>query len=128
MIIQLDEGLLDPLFGHSKQFSHQDHKREKYFRHNSSQLVREKDILPSENGKYEEEPTRDHDKDQDTQHGGKDEGKGWMDVLQPHQGNIPEQKNEKEKDQAGDDQKPNKYSLFRPLVQSNLQKHVLREP
>ncbi len=46
VIIQFDKGLLDSHFRHADESSHQDHKREKDFRHNAPQPMREEDILP----------------------------------------------------------------------------------
>ena len=64
MVIQLYEGLLNPLFGYPYELSHQDHKREKYFCHDSSKFMGEKDIPPPQNGNDEEETSRNHEKDQ----------------------------------------------------------------
>jgi hypothetical protein len=66
MVIQLDEGLLNPLFGYTYQLSHQNHKRKKYLRHDSSKSMREKDISPPQDGKDEEQTTENHEKDQNS--------------------------------------------------------------
>jgi hypothetical protein len=64
MVIQLYEGLLNLLFGYSYQLPHQDHKRKKYFCHNPSKFMGEKDIPPPQDGEDEEQTTGDHEKDQ----------------------------------------------------------------
>jgi hypothetical protein len=40
-----------------------------------------------------------------------------MNIFQSHQGNIPEQKDEKEKDQTGKNQEPNEDPFFRSIFQ-----------
>jgi len=57
VIIQLDEGLLNPFLRHTQESSHQDHKRKKHFCHYPSQLMREENILPPQDGKDEEQAT-----------------------------------------------------------------------
>jgi len=44
-----------------------------------------------------------------------------MNIFQSHQRNIPEQKDEKEKDQTGKDQQSNKNSLLGFNIQKSLQ-------
>jgi hypothetical protein len=66
MVIQLDEGLLNPLFGYPYQLSHQDHKRKEYLCHDSSKLMGEKDVPPPQDGKNEEQTTGNHEKDQNS--------------------------------------------------------------
>jgi hypothetical protein len=46
-----------------------------------------------------------------------------MDIFQPHQGNIPEEKNKKTEDQAGDDQQSDENSFLRPMFQENPQRN-----
>jgi hypothetical protein len=62
MVIQLDEGLLNPLFGYPYQLSHQDHKRKEYLCHDSSKLMGEKDVPSPQNVKDEEQTTGNHEK------------------------------------------------------------------
>ncbi len=62
MIIQLNEGLLNLLFGYPRQLSHQDHKRKKDLGHNPSKFMGEKDVLSSKDGKDEEEASGNHKK------------------------------------------------------------------
>jgi hypothetical protein len=66
MVIQLDEGLLNPLFGYPYQLSHQDHKRKEYLCHDSSKFMGEKDVPPPQDGKNEEQTTGNHEKDQNS--------------------------------------------------------------
>jgi len=65
--------------------------------------MRKKDVLSSENGEDEEEPSGEHEKDQNGEDESEEERKGGMDVPQPHHGDIPEHKDQKEEDQTGDD-------------------------
>ena len=44
-----------------------------------------------------------------------------MNILQSHQGDIPEQEDEKEQDQTGEDYKPDEDPLFGCNLQKNLQ-------
>ena len=90
MIIQLDKGLLDLLPGHTEQPSHQDHEGKKDLCDQSSQFMRKKDVFSSKNGEDKEEPSGEHEKDQNGQNNGEEERKRGMDVSQPHHGDIPE--------------------------------------
>jgi hypothetical protein len=65
--------------------------------------MRKKDVLSSENGEDEEEPSGEHEKDQNGEGESEEERKRGMDVPQPHHGDIPEHKDQKEEDQTGDD-------------------------
>ncbi len=111
MIIQLDEGLLDFSFWHPDQPSHQNHKREKHFGHNSSQFMGEENILPSEDGKDEEKSSWKHKKYQTRKDEGEEERKRGMNILQPHDRDVPKKKDETEEDQTGKNQKPDEDSL-----------------
>ena len=82
--------------------------------------MREEDILPSEDGKDKEEPPWEHEKHQHRKDDGKEEREGGMDVLQSHHWDIPEQKDKKEEDQGGKNQKPDENSLLGFNVQKSL--------
>ena len=47
-----------------------------------------------------------------------------MNIFQSHQRNIPEQKDEEEKDQTSQDQEANKDPFFRSILQNNLPKNA----
>ncbi len=47
-----------------------------------------------------------------------------MDILQSYQRDIPEQKDEKEKDQTGKDQQSDKDPLLGSILQSDLPKNA----
>ena len=64
----------------------------------------EEEILSTENGKDEEEPSWKHEKNQNPKDKGEEKRKGGMNVLQPHHRYIPEQKDEQEEDQTGKNQ------------------------
>jgi hypothetical protein len=65
--------------------------------------MRKKDVLSPKNGEDEKEPSGEHEKDESGQNEGEEERKEGMDVPQPHHGNIPEHKDQKEQNQTGDD-------------------------
>jgi hypothetical protein len=100
MVIQLDEGLLNPPLGYPHQFSHEDHERKKDLGDNPSKLMGEKDILPSQDGEDEEKAPRNHKKDQDGKCQTEDKGQGGMNIFQSHQRDIPKYEYEEEKDQT----------------------------
>lgn len=87
----------------------------------------EENILPSEDGKDKEEPPGNHEEHQNRKEDGEEERKGGMDILQSHHRDIPEQKDEKEEDQTGEDQKSDEDSLPGFNLQSFLQKDVTRD-
>jgi len=64
--------------------------------------MRKKDVLSPQNGEDEEEPSGEHKRDQSGEGESKKERKRGMDVSQPHHGDIPEHKDQKEEDQTGD--------------------------
>jgi hypothetical protein len=66
--------------------------------------MRKEDILSPQNSEDEEKTSRDHKENQDDKGETEDERKRGMDILQPDDGNIPEQKNKKEENQTGKDQ------------------------
>jgi hypothetical protein len=49
-----------------------------------------------------------------------------MDVPQPHNRDIPEQENERKKDQAGDDQQSDENSFLGPIFHCNLIRNQVR--
>jgi hypothetical protein len=78
----------------------------------------EEDISPPQDGKDEKESPGDHEKNQNGEGQAEDKWKGGMDISQSHQRYIPDQKDEKEKDQTGYDQQPDKNSLLGFNLQS----------
>jgi len=62
----------------------------------------EKDIFPPEDGEDQEKPARKHEEHQNGQGDGEKEREEGVNILQPHHRDIPEQKNEKKKDQTGE--------------------------
>ena len=86
----------------------------------------EEDIPPPQDGKDEKKSPGEHDKDQSAKEESKKERKGGMNVLQPHHRDVPEEKDQKEEDQAGHDQKTDKDSLFRFGFQEILRKKIIR--
>ena len=95
VVIQIDEGLLNPLLRDPHEPPHQDHKREEDLCHNTSQLLGEKDIPSPKDCEDEKEATGKHEEDEDPEDQSENEGKGRMDVLQPDHGDIPKQEDEK---------------------------------
>ena len=81
--------------------------------------MREEDILPYEDGKDKEESPGKHEEHQNRKDDGEEERKGGMDVLQSHHRDIPEQKDEREEDQTGENQKPDEDSLLGFNLQNN---------
>jgi hypothetical protein len=65
--------------------------------------MRKEDILSPKNGKDEEQSSSQHEKNQNGEGKSEEERKIGMDVPQPHHGDIPEHKDQKEEDQTGDD-------------------------
>jgi hypothetical protein len=62
-----------------------------------------KNVLSSNDGEDKEESSGEHEKNQNGEGQSEEERKHGMDVSQPHDGNIPEYKDQKKEDQAGDD-------------------------
>jgi hypothetical protein len=65
--------------------------------------MRKKDVLSPKNGEDEEQSPGEHEKDQNGEDESEKGRKIGMDVPQPHHGDIPEHKDQKEEDQTGDD-------------------------
>jgi hypothetical protein len=65
--------------------------------------MRKKGVFSSKNGEDKEEPSGEHEKDQNGQNEGEEDRKRGMDVSQSHHGDIPENKDQKEENQTGDD-------------------------
>ena len=82
--------------------------------------MREKDIFPSEDGEDKEKSTWNHEEHQHAKDDGEEERKEGMDILQPHHRDIPEQKDEREEDQTGKNQKTDKNSLLGFSLQKPL--------
>jgi hypothetical protein len=55
-----------------------------------------KNVLPSKDGENEEKSSGEHEKDQNGEGQSEEERKIGMDVSQPHHGDIPEHKDQKE--------------------------------
>lgn len=117
MVIQFNKGLLNPLFRYPHQSSHKNHKGEEYLGHHPPQLMREENIPSPYNGEDQKHPPCQHKKDQCSKPDGKKEGEKGVNILQPYQRNIPEKKDEEEKNQTGQDQKSDKDSLLGPILQ-----------
>jgi hypothetical protein len=94
MVIQFDKGLPDSFLRYADNPPHQDHERKKDFGHQASQLMRQKDILPSHNGEDKQETAGDHEEDEKGKGEAEDQGEGRVNVSQPHHGNIPEEEDE----------------------------------
>jgi len=62
-----------------------------------------KDVLSPKNGEDEEESSGEHEKNHNDEGQSEEERKRGMDVSQPHHGDIPDDKDQKEEDQTGDD-------------------------
>ena len=62
-----------------------------------------KDVFSPKNGEDEEQSPGEHEKNQNGEDESEEERKRGMDVSQPHHGDIPEHKDQKEEDQTGDD-------------------------
>jgi len=71
------------------------------------------DVPPPQDGKDEKKPSGEHEKDQSTKEEGEEKRKRGMNVLQPHHWDVPQEKDQKEEDQAGHDQKADEDSLLR---------------
>jgi hypothetical protein len=126
MVVQFDERLSNFFFGYTDEFPHQDHKREKDFRNQAPEFMRQEDILSSDDGEDKQETAGDHEKGQKAQGKAEDQGEGRVNVSQTHDGNIPEEKDENEKNNTGKDEQSNENSLLRlnfqrhPLVNSDI--------
>jgi hypothetical protein len=83
----------------------------------------EEDILSPQYSEDEEQAAGKHEKDQNAKADTKEEREGRMNILQSHEGDIPEKKNDKEEDQTGEDQQPDEN----PLLGSNLQDNLPRD-
>jgi len=119
MVIQFDKGLLNLFFRHPNQPPHQDHEREQDLCHDSPQLMGEEDIFTPQNREDEKQSPGQHKKDQSGEGHTEDKRKRRVNVLQPHDGNIPEKKDKEKENQTGKHQKPYEDSLFRLMVQSD---------
>ena len=64
-----------------------------------------------EDGKDKEEPSWKHKEHQDRQEDGKEERKGGVNVFQPNDRDIPEQKDKTEENQTSKNQEPDENSL-----------------
>ena len=126
MVVQFDERLPDFFFWYTDDPPHQDHEREKDFRNQASQFMGQEDILSSHDGDDKQETAGDHEENQYTQGEAEDQGEGRMNVSQPHDGDIPEEKDENEENNTGKDEQSYEDSLLRlrcqrhPLVNSNI--------
>jgi hypothetical protein len=76
-------------------------------------------VFPPVYGDDQKEPAKQHEQADHGKGQREDKRKGGMNVLQPHDGNIPEKKNEKAEDQARKHQEPEKHPLFRSKIQRN---------
>jgi len=101
VVIQLDERLLDFVFPYPDDLSHQDHQGKKDFGNKTSQLMREEDVFPPEDGEDKEQTAEDHEEDQKGENEPEDRGEEGVNVFQPNHGNIPEKKNETEENDTG---------------------------
>jgi len=63
--------------------------------------MRQKDIFSSHDGEDKQEAAGDHQKDQKGQGKAEDQRERGMNISQPNNGNVPEEKNDKEKNDAG---------------------------
>jgi len=63
--------------------------------------MRQKDIFSSHDGEDKQEAAGDHQKDQKNQGEAEDQREGGMNISQSHDGNVPKEKDEKEKNDAG---------------------------
>jgi hypothetical protein len=66
--------------------------------------MRQENILPSDDREDQQETAGDHEKDQKGEDEAKEQGKGRVDVSQPHHGNIPEKEDETEENHTGQDE------------------------
>ena len=81
----------------------------------------EEDIFSPQDREDEEQAPGKHEKDQNAKADTKEEREGRMNILQSHEGDIPEEENEKEEDQTGEDQQPDEDPLLGSNLQDNLQ-------
>jgi len=65
--------------------------------------LRQEDVLPSDDREDQQETAGDLEEDQSGEGEAEDQGKGGMYVSQPHDGNIPEEEDEKEEKDTGKD-------------------------
>jgi len=125
MVIQFDERLPDFFFGYADDLPHQDHERKKDFRNQASKLLGQENILSSHDGEDKQETAGDHEEDQNTQGEAEDQGEGGMNVSQPHDGDVPEQKDENEENHTGKDEQLYEDSLLRPILQYHPPTRIL---
>jgi hypothetical protein len=117
MVVQFDERLPDFFFRYADDLPHQDHERKKDFRNQASQLMGQENIPSPHDGKDKQETTGDHEEDQEPQGEAEDQGKGGVNVSQPHDGDIPEEKDENEENRTRKDEQSYEDSLLRPYLQ-----------
>jgi hypothetical protein len=126
MVVQFDKRLPNFFFRYTDDLAHQDHKREKDFRNQAPELMRQEDILPPHDGEDKQETAENHQEDKKGQGEAEDQREGGVNVSQPHDGNIPEEKDESKENHTGKDKQSNEDSLLRlnsqgnPLVNSNI--------
>lgn len=132
MVVQFDKRLPNSFFRYTDDLAHQDHEREKDFRNQAPELMRQEDILPPHDSEDKQETAENHQEDKKGQDEAEDQGEGGVNVSQPHHGNIPEEKDESEKNKTGKDKQSDEDSLLRlnsqgnPLVNSNIRTRKFR--
>jgi hypothetical protein len=103
VVVQFDKGLADSFFRYADDSPHQDHERKKDFGHQASELMRKEDVPASHDRENQQETAGDHEEDQKGKGEAEDWGKGGVNVSQPHHGDIPDEKDEKEEKDTGKD-------------------------
>jgi len=103
MVVQFDKRLPDSFFRYADDLPHQDHEWKKDFCNQASELMRQEDILPSHDGEDKQETAGDHEEDEEGQDEAENQGKGGVNISQPHHGDIPEKEGEKEEKDTGKD-------------------------
>jgi hypothetical protein len=84
----------------------------------------EEDIFSPQDRKDEQQSPGQHEKDHRPKKESKEERKGGMDILQPHHRDVPQEKDQKKENQAGDDQKANEDPLLWSDFQDFLQMRI----
>lgn len=63
----------------------------------------QEDVLPPQDREDQQETAGDHEKDEEDKGKAENQRKGRVDVSQPHHGDIPKEKDEKEEEDTGKD-------------------------
>ena len=99
--------------------SDQDHEGEKASDH-SPEPVGKEEILSHEDGEDQKHPSEEHDDEEASQNCAEDDRKLGMNVLHPHDRNVPQEKDQEGQDKTGEHQQTDEDAFLRSLSQMFL--------